>query len=196
MKKFNHLSLLQEALNGNHRGIIRNLFEPKHITLGLHFPRYYYLRGKILVDDVNELIDEQIPTFTFEKLVQLLFEDILYLAKERSAFEMAKAFKQFLLKKEKREEEAVQDLHQINEYQFEFRTQRKKREEHYVFHPVSFHRKLLLRGEILIHDMIKALPELKITLQEVITLRYIDCMEQVENNNPIIIKNIIAAFDK
>lgn len=196
MKKFNHLSLLQEAINGNHKGILRNLLEPKHITLGLKFPRYHYLRGQVLVDDVNDLIDEHIPTFTFEKLVQLLFEDVLHLAKEKSTLDLAKAFRVFLLKKEEREAITIKDLHKINEYQFEFRNYKKRKDETFVIHHVSFQRKQLLRGELLIHDMMKALPELSISLPEVIQLRFIDCMDQVEKNNPTIIRNIIAAFER
>lgn len=152
------------------------------------------MRGKVLVEDVNDCLDQGDPLFTFDRLIQLLYEDVLMKTREITADKLS-----HLLLKQAQEQEnyffqEVPAVKQHSPYHFEIQKVKQRKSIPVIRTKIKFSRKNIYRGEVLLHDLSKVNENFNLSLEEVIVVRYLECMKQVQKNNPEILRNILSAI--
>lgn len=193
MKKFSQLDLIHNAVVSGAGEVINRIFESKYATLYIKIPKYDYLRGKVLVSDINDLLDEDNKPYTLEELFHLLFEDLLkqmaygdLLQNKQGSFDLETMATFFMSKKEEffisqsRIEQAwVQET--PNLFKVEDRVISKKAD--IVEFPLRMFKKVALRGEVFLYDMAEVCPGFNLTLEESIAIHYCHVMKNVKQGN-------------
>lgn len=193
MRKFSQLDLIHNAIVTGTGEVFQKLFESKYVKLDITIPKYELLRGKALVSDVNEILSAhgQSP-ITIDDLFTLLYMDFLHQIK--SGTDLA-AFGELLLRKKKEQEEdsyKVKDVIQRNPFQFELQDKIIKNKKSLIVYPIKITRKAAWRGEVLLYDISQVVPDLNISLEELISIRYQDVMKSVKKGNVDVLRAIIA----
>lgn len=195
MKKFSQFDLIRTAVVGGTGNVLNRLFESKYVQLEIVVPKYDFLRGQMLVSDVNDLLDEKDDKFTIDQLFGLLYKDFLRQIQQGTDIV---ALGQFILReiRDQHTEHTItkRDIKQLSptHYVFEDRQVRKKRTENpLVVYPIRLLKKLVLRGEVLLYDLSDQFPDLHLTLEELIALRYRDVMKEVKAGNVNVFQAIV-----
>lgn len=203
MKKFSQLNLIHNAVVSGTGEIINRFFESKYVTLYIQVPRYDFLRGKVLVSDINELLDEDIKPYTLEELFQLLFEDLLKQmaygdllksTKKQAGFDLETMANFFMNKKEELFIDQSQTEHALIQetdslFTFEDRIISKKVDK--VEFPLRLLKKIALRGEVFLYDMAEVCPGFDLTLEESITIHYCHVMKSVKQGDHNVLRRIL-----
>ncbi|MFI9225248.1 hypothetical protein ACIGQ5_22420 [Peribacillus frigoritolerans] len=201
MKKFSQLNLINNAVVSGTGEIINRFFESKYVTLYLNIPRYDYLRGKVLVSDINDLLDEEIKPYTLEELFQLLFEDLLkqiaygdLLQNKQGSFDLKTMANFFMSNKEEifiSQRRTEQTWVQENPNLFTVSDKVISKKADIVEFPLRMLKKVALRGEVFLYDMAEVCPGLNLTLEESIAIHYCHVMKSIKQGNHDILRRIL-----
>ncbi|WP_445506749.1 hypothetical protein [Niallia sp. 03190] len=190
-KSYSEFNILQNKLTGAHRekGLLQHFFSArKYLTIKL--PYYSYLRGLIFIDDLKDNYPEEVP-FTFDTghLLHMLYSDFMSQVKrgvkneEVGAYLKESMAKYFPVKTvEKRVFKKLSNtLFQFEEVA-ELEEEVEDEEERTAYLDIRMRDKIILRGEVLIHDLAPFLDGVSITVEQLISIIYLDFIKTVQDN--------------
>ncbi|MFD0051512.1 hypothetical protein ACFVHQ_19705 [Actinomycetes bacterium NPDC127524] len=199
-KSYSSLNLLQQKLKGAApKGFFEYIFSSrKYLTLTVNY--YDYLRGKVFVEDMLDMYEDVPSSFDIAVLIHLLYDD--FITQIRKGIDN-KQIAGFLIagKKEhlsnKKEQKRV--LKALNQHIFAFETIEEDivpengDNEKEASITIRMKESEVLRGEVFLHDLSPYLMDEHITIEELITILYLDFINQIkENGNSTSIqKNIL-----
>ena len=199
MKKFSQSDLLSSfAVNGAGK-FVNRFFESKYERIYIKIPELDYKRGNVFILDINDLIRTTSNIrFSFEKLLNLLYLDLLRQVQQGMDLE---AFGYSLIEKKQLQEQrlykTIKNVRRQNEYSyiFEEKIVNAKKENSIITISFKLEKRFLYRGEVLLYDLFELFPEFKITVEELISIYYIDFITKIKHGDSNILKGIIQAID-
>jgi hypothetical protein len=193
-KSYSGLNLLHKKLSGV-SGEYKNFIDffltnRKYLTLKL--PYYDYLRGIIFLDDMRDNYGNQFPHhLDIATLIFILFEDFLVQIKrgaknqDIAAYLLAGFAKYFHTPiKEQRVMKALsKHLLQFETVEYESDDDEIQSEESkHAYLEIRIRETDILRAEVLIHELHPFLSEATITVEELMTIIYLDFIETIKND--------------
>lgn len=199
MKKFSKSDLLSSfAINGAGK-FVNRFFESKYEVIYISIPELDYKRGNVFILDINDLIRTTSNIrFSIEKLLNLLYLDLLRQVQQGLDLE---AFGYSLMEKKQQQEQrlykTVKSVKRQNAYSYIFEENivNTKKENSTITISFKLEKRFLYRGEILLYDLYELFPDLKITVEELISIYYIDFITKVKHGDSNILKGILQAID-
>jgi hypothetical protein len=203
-KSYSGLNLLQKKLTGlteDYKGFIDYFFTSrKYMTLKL--PYYMYLRGIIFIDDLRENYKEQVPpSLNIATLIYILYNDFMKQVK-RGAATNAEIASYLMKGKEKYfhspkvEKRVIKALtkHLLELETIEEEIEEPTSDEKFAYLDIRIRDSEILRCEVLIHELEPYFKEIDLSVEEVMTIIYLDFVTTVKNegNSTKIQKSILA----
>ncbi|QHE63949.1 hypothetical protein FHE72_23445 (plasmid) [Rossellomorea vietnamensis] len=198
MKKYSRFDLMSSAVLDNAGGLIHRLFESRHARLNVKVSTYHLKRAQVFVGTINEIVeDETDMILTVEMLTEMLYKDFLRSIDEGTTLDMLSKW----IRSVRVDENGEQDLsihHYLNESKelnvADIKRQlksRHKKTENFTYISVKIDKQHILKGEVLLHDLHEAHPDLELDVEEFLSLRFKDIILQVKSGNYEILKNIV-----
>ncbi|NDI36618.1 hypothetical protein [Chengkuizengella sediminis] len=190
MKKFSQLNFINKAIIGDSGEVLNGLFSSKYAKLDIRLPEYDFKRGKVLVGDINKLLDPEDEKLTITELINLLYENLLreILTNKEHHFIESIAYAYMEKKSNYRVFQNTEVVWPDNQ----FPTTKALRKNYSIIDiPIKILKEATLRGEVLLHDMFEAYSEFNVTLEEIIAIHYIDVMSEIKKGNNAVVRNII-----
>jgi hypothetical protein len=195
-KSYSGLNLLQKKLSGvsgEYKNFI-DFFLTNRKYLTLKIPYYDYLRGIIFLDDMRDNYGKEFPLrLDIASLIFILFDDFLVQIKRGAKNQDIAAYllegidKYFHTpKKEQRVMKALsKHLLQFETVAVEYESdhdeiQTEKNKHAYL--EIRIRETDVLRAEVLIHELHPFLSEATITVEELMTIIYLDFIETIKND--------------
>ncbi|KZE67997.1 hypothetical protein AWM68_17655 [Fictibacillus phosphorivorans] len=208
IKSYSGLNLLQKHLKGisETKGFL-SYFLSSHRYLNIQMPYYDYLRGKIFINDLRDNHVDSVPyNFDINDLIWMLYQDFLNQVKKGAQNDQIAAYlvggKQRYFKKQKKAKKVMKPL---TEHVFTFEIVDEEVEENTdsednaktAYLDIRISESELLRGEVLIHDLTAYLKGVEVSIEEVVTIVYLDFIENVKSNgNSVKVQKSILAHMK
>ena len=201
-KSYSRLNLLQRKLQGlsPSKGLFDYIFGNRRY-LKIIIGYYDYIRGEVFIDDMFDMYEDVPHGFNLAVLIHLLYKDFLNqikkgnINKQVAGFLMSKK-EQYMgeVKVEKRVMKALSD------HLFTFETIEKEvieedfEKEKKAHITIQMKETEILRGEIFLHDLSPYLKDQHITIEDLLTILYLDFIAQVkeEGNSVKVQKNILS----
>lgn len=205
MKKFSRFDLLNNVVLSPTGDIINRMFDSKYARLDIWVPQYDLKRAQVFVSTVNDLLDnedEDIELFSIDKFIILLYEDFLRQIDYGMTLEtLGNAIRNKLNELEVRNIK-VTHYHDNQENKIELNdivrhmNQKKEIQRMNQERLISFRilKKYVLRGEVLLHDLSELHPDIHLTVEELICLRFRDVLNQIKKGDYSILANIVNAL--
>lgn len=166
-----------------------DLFLANRKLIEIQLPYYAYIRGKVFLDDLRDNYGEEVPySLDIAYLIFLLYSDFLTQLKKGLKHEDVGAYlvqrkeKYFnLAKKERRVMKA------LTKHLLEFDTLEEDTEiitsekEKTAYIELTMAEGMILRGEVLIHDLQPYLKGFDLSVEQLITIVYMDFISSVRN---------------
>ncbi|GGG18655.1 hypothetical protein [Paenibacillus abyssi] len=195
-KRFNLISDRLQEIASPQRSILGNLFgrlsKTPTVGLRLRFPQYDYLRAEMFVEDLLELCDYEI-TFQVDDLISILYKDFLVQVAQGTNQ------KQLLIKLKEKQDRHFRVSDKVAEYVWLnpnhlHRTEKNvPRKVKYLMMEMQILRKAALRGEVFLMDLSQLDPEFTLTLDQLISILFIDFVSELKSGNDAdLVQNIIA----
>jgi hypothetical protein len=196
MKKFSRLNLLNNAVMDNTGGLIHRLFESNYARLDIKVSLYDLKRAQVFVGTVNDIVEEELDTlFTLERLANLFYVDFLRQIDRGMNMDTLAKWIRSLQEPEDSDisiNHYLQDTSELNIDELKRHLKKKNaRKEEDTFISVKMKKQLVLRGEVLLHDLHELHPDLQLDVEEFLELRFKDIMKQVKSGDYTILKNIV-----
>lgn len=194
-------------MTADFKGMFHSIFAAKkYITVKL--PYYDYLRGQVFIEDVKDNYPEEISSFSsfnISQFVYILYLDFMkqikkgvkneevanYLSISMDKYFPAKIIQKRVFNKinnnlfQYEEYEVEEDLEEEGEEEGE--------EEKSAYLTIRIQQKVILRGEILLHDLAPFLKGKAITVEQVMAIIYLDFIKSVqENGNSVAVQQSIV----
>ncbi|MDP5276100.1 hypothetical protein [Chengkuizengella axinellae] len=192
MKKFSRLNFLNKAIIGDSGEVLNGLFSSKYAKLDIKLPEYDFKRGKVLVGDINRWLDTEDEKLTITELINLLYENLLkdIITNKEHHFIENIAYTYMEKKRNypifKKKEVLWPD--QNHPYP---PSKPLNSNDRIIVIPIKILKESTLRGEVFLHDMYEAYSEFNVTLEEIITIHYIDVMSEIKKGNNTIVRSIL-----
>jgi len=195
LSKLNLISGRLQEITAPQKGIFATLFGtvnkvPK-VDLRIQIPQYEFLRAEMFVEDLMELCDYEI-SLQVDELIAILFKDFLTTI-ARGAIQ-----KQLMVKlMEKRETyfrptETVKEYVNLTPNHLRLSEQVVSKKVKWVVLQLEVTRKTALRGEVFLMDLMQLDPKFQMSLEELISVLFIDFVVQLKaGNDGKMIQNII-----
>lgn len=154
--------------------------EKENISLVLEIPKYELLRLQTVVDDLIELCDNEID-YSLDELIFFVYYDIVYQA--RCGKLKYSSFSKRILELHKKYHEPIVEavFTQVEENHWTRIEKAIPRDNRYIQYPIKLERKHIVRGNILVMDIMRHLKEeIDLGLNELLTLILIDFVSEVE----------------
>lgn len=204
-KSYSQLKLLANKVlqHEEKRGFFSSLFYGDQQYLVLNLPYFDFLRGKVYVNDLIELLDEAPQELTIFDLINALYIDFMHQVKKGLSFKKIAPFlidskKKYLLHQV--EERRV--LKQVKENIFSFEPVREvvqiQREENKMAEiTIRMREDSIYRGEIFLNDVSAFMNGEVITFEELLSILYLDFIHRIkENGNSItVMESILDNLD-
>ncbi|MDQ1005395.1 hypothetical protein QFZ28_005973 [Neobacillus niacini] len=200
-KSYSSLNLLQQKLQGisSSKGFFEYIFSNrKYLTIVIGY--YDYLRGKVFIEDMYDMYEDVPHGFDLGVLIHLLYKDFMTQIKKGDVNKQVAGFllsgkKQFLQvnKVEKRVMKALSQnlftFESIEEDTFEEEVEKEKK----AYLTIRIKESEILRGEVFLHDLTPYLKNQHITIEELLTILYLDFIHQIkeQGNSVKVQKNIL-----
>lgn len=208
-KSYSSWNLLKEQLSGeDNRGFFRYLFtNRKYITVKI--PYIDYIRGKVFIQDLRDNFKEEVPfQFDFSILLYMLYDDYLTQIKRgvnpgHIADYLITGTKSYFPNKVK--EKRIMKPLTKNIFAFETVEEEYIEPDEYVepeedktaYLELRVKESEILRGEVLIHDLEPFLNGLQLSIEEMITIIYLDFIKSVkQDGNSLKVQRSILAHIK
>lgn len=217
MKSFSKFNLIKSKLNEGKKSLLDIILEPKFKYVDIEIPHYDYLRGNVLLSDL-EMVEEDCPNIDIGQLINLLYIQFLHRIRKGSGVDeqgrkkildlnilgqqIASKMEHYQIldspvtrKKQRKLAPASPNLFTLQE--FEVVENRTIQREQVAIVTVRMKISELYRGEILLNDIYNINNEYEIQLEQLIAMLYIDFITIIkqEGNTEAILKNIIDAFE-
>lgn len=204
-KSYSQLKLLANKVlqNEEKRGLFNSLFFGNQRYLVLNLPYFDFLRGKVYVNDLIELLEDAPHDLTIFDLINALYIDFMHQVKKGLSFKKIAPFlidskKKYLLPQV--EERRV--LKQVRENIFSFEPVREvvqiQREENEMAEiTIRMREDSIYRGEIFLNDVSAFMNGEVITFEELLSILYLDFIHRIkENGNSItVMESILDNLD-
>ncbi len=199
-KSYSQWNVLQERLSNQKDSLLDFLFTSKYRYIEIKLPYYEYLRGQVFCQDFMDLFDEAPYTFSVVDLMSILFEDFLnQIKKGNTQYESMARFlvdnKYKYLEPPKKE---TRVLKKVNTNLFSFETTEevmsvKEEDSRKAYLTVKIRDKVLLRGEIFLHDLSPFLHKEQLQIEELFAILYLDFIAKIKEkgNNVDVMKAIL-----
>lgn len=194
MKSFSKANLISERLEDIMRPkpfwkSLLQLSRSSKIGMSVKLPHYEYFRLEMFIEDLMELTDHEL-NMEMVDLIAILYDD--FLATLTSGTNQQELAKKLLVKRDKYlfPKQVIDDHIQITENHTRFIERVVKKKVRWVQINVSFSRKSVLRGEVLLMDL-----SIDLTLEEMITILLIDFATKLkEGNSASVVKSILRSI--
>ncbi len=198
MKKFSRYDLLNNTVMDSAGGIMSKLFESKTVRMDIEASLYDLKRAQVFVGTVNEIIQEQSDiVYTIEKLMAMIVQDFLRAIDYGLTLEDLAKWVRSLQEPSASAEDIKVHHYQGNgsglnleDLKAQYRKQSRRTEEK-TYISARIEKKYILRGEVLLHDLREVAPDLDISVEEFVSLRFKDIMQQIKQGNYEVLKNIV-----
>lgn len=204
-KSYSRLNILQERFSsyGEAKGFFKYMLNQRKV-ITVTVPYYEYLRGIVFCDDLKENFIDEVPfQFDLTLLIFLLYDDFLAQIKRGSA--KNEQISNYLLagKKKYFQQRTVEKkiIKPLNQYLLTFETieeeeeaELSSEEEKKAYLDIRIKETEVLRGEILLNDLEPFMMGTNITIEELITIVYLDFIENIkqQGNSVKVQKSILA----
>lgn len=200
-KSYSSLNLLQQKLTGSSssKGFLDYFFNNrKYLTLV--FGYYDYLRGKVFIEDIFDMYDDVPNEFDLDVLIHLLYRDFMNQIKKGTDNKQIAGFllagKAQYLNVKKTEKRIMKAL---TEHVFSFESleeeviEEKSDEDKEAHLTIRMKEAEVLRGEIFLHDLSPFLKDVHLTIEDLLTILYLDFIKQIKEhgNSAKVQKNIL-----
>ena len=164
-------------------------------------PYYDYIRAKIFIEDLRDNYKEEIPyQFDIAVLLHMLYDDFLTQVKKGAKNEQIANYllagKRRYFQKKPQQKRVMKP---ITQYIFEFETIEeeddvKAEEDKTAYIELRMRESEVLRGEVLAHDLLCFTKGVEISVEEMITIVYLDFIQNVksEGNSLKVQKSILS----
>ncbi|MHC8523991.1 hypothetical protein ACPJHQ_26075 [Rossellomorea sp. H39__3] len=198
MRKFSRFDLLNNTVLDNAGGIVSRFFESKVVRIDVETSIYDLKRAQVFVGTVNEIIEEQTDiVYTMEMLLAMIVQDFLRAIEYGLTLEdLAKWVRSLQEPPESPGEIKVHHYQgdgsglNLEDLKAQYRKQSRRTEEK-THISARIEKKYILRGEVLLHDLREVAPDLDIGVEEFVSLRFKDIMQQIKQGNYEVLKNIV-----
>ncbi|WP_066297409.1 hypothetical protein [Bacillus sp. FJAT-29937] len=206
-KSFSQLNLLQKKLsNIGEKSWFDNFFTSKYRFIELKLPLYEYLRGKVFIEDIVDLYEEEEESIdiSINQLIDILYIDFLSQIKKGVSFEnMAN----YLVSKKQQylspPTSQKRIMKRVNTNLFTFKTVEEEvsitpeEESQHAYITLKIKEAALLRGEVFLHDLTPYLAGHSLQIEEVIIILYLDFIEKIKDkgNNLEVMKAIVNRLE-
>lgn len=147
----------------------------KYVELDIKAEEVDFLRAEVFIDDINQLTDGQFNRFSIEDLVLLLYMD--FLAQIRDNIDTLN-IGQTLQVKYTEYYPAQKQYRALQEQETSFSTRKR-----WMKLNIRIKRSAALRGEVFIHDVRLLLPGFILTLDDILSVLYIDFIHELRKGN-------------
>ncbi|WP_437834556.1 hypothetical protein ACQRXC_29150 (plasmid) [Niallia taxi] len=203
-KSYSSLNVLSEKMTADFKGMFHSIFAAKkYITVKL--PYYDYLRGQVFIEDVKDNYPEEISSFSsfnISQFVYMLYLDFMKQIKrgvknEEVANYLSKSMDKYFpvnIIQKRVFNKINNNLFQYEEYEIEEDLEEVEgEEEKYAYLTIRIQQKVILRGEILLHDLAPFLKGKAITVEQLMAIIYLDFIKSVkENGNSVAVQQSIV----
>ena len=202
-KSYSEFNILQNKLTESFRekGMLEHFFSSrKYLTITL--PYYQYLRGLIFIDDLRDNYPDEVPfNFNMAYLLHMLYKDFMrqvkkgvnneevanYLKESMAKYFPVKMVEQRVFKKVSStlfQFETVEDVEKDTELE----------DERTAHLDIRMRDKVILRGEVLLHDLSPYLGGLRVSVEHLIAIIFLDFIKSVQaNGNSSAVQGAIVA---
>ncbi|MDR4950403.1 hypothetical protein [Neobacillus cucumis] len=201
-KSYSKLNLLQKKLQGlSYPKSFLDYLLGSRKSLTIVTDYYDYIRGEVFIDDMFDINDDVPRGFDLAVLIHLLYKDFLTQIKKGSINEQVARFllsgkARYLGEKKinrrvmKALTEHVFTFESIEEEIIEEESKREKK----AYITIQMKESEILRGEIFLHDLSPYLSNQNITIEDLLTILYLDFINQIkeQGNSDKIQKNILS----
>ncbi len=198
MRKYSRLDLLSSAVLDNAGGLVSKFFEAKTVRLDIRIGVYDLKRAQVFVGTVNEIVEDQTDEIlTVEGLIDMILKD--FLRQIDYGLTLADLAKWVRSLQEPAEESRDIEVHHylgegsgmnLEDLKAQYRRQAKRTDD-IAYLSTRVEKKYILRGEVLLHDLREVAPDLDISVEEFVALRFKDIMQQIKQGNYEVLKNIV-----
>lgn len=200
-RSYSSLDLLQQKLKGSYsqKGFFDFIFNSrKYLTLVIGY--YDYLRGKVFIDDMYDMYEDIPNGFDLAVLIHLLYKDFITQIKKGAENKQVAGFllagKVEYLEEKKIEKRVMKAL---TEHVFTFESieediiEERHNKEKKAYLTIRMKESEILRGEIFLHDLSPFLKDQHLTIEDLLTILYLDFIKQIkENGNSVKVqKNLL-----
>lgn len=211
-KSFSKLNLLSQDYISPFKSGLSKLLQLDLAKLTIILPYYDYLRGLVFIDDVKQVFEDEAPEeLDLAALLSLLHDDFLYHTQKgvRSHQETINFLlngKQTYFKKPKPKQNQKEKIKQVQLNTFIFLHEEDEddveeeiaqpEEDNMVIEMVMRKAKIQ-RTEILLYDLSSYMDQDRITVEELITILYLDFIDRIKKggNNEKIMRSIIKGVE-
>ncbi|MEQ2527591.1 hypothetical protein WMO40_12835 [Bacillaceae bacterium CLA-AA-H227] len=217
MQKYSKLELLKNKIQEESKGFWAALMEPHYRYVEIELPYYDYLRGNVLIEDIFEITEDCPTSLNLVSLISLLYIQFLSQIKKgvttvnnrKQGLDLLTISHKLINLKESIygpkfvEKIKIEQFNQLTpnswgleEYEEEVERKISKAEKN-AYLTIRMKSNQIYRGEILIHDLCNVNEEFDLTLEEIISLLYIDFIRKIkaEGNDERIMKSIVSAYE-
>lgn len=207
MKRFySRLGILNRELTPSNKESLSFLrqFLPKSRYLTIVLPYYDYLRGQCFIDDLRDNFGEDFPIFFgMGELLYLLYDDFLMQIKQGANNDkickyLMDSYNKYF-KPPKRTKTVMKPITK-NFIQFETIEEeiQSDNDEKKAYLTVKLKESEVLRGEVLLFDLSPKMGNLEISVEQMITIIYLDFIERVksEGNSMDVQKSLVAKLKR
>jgi hypothetical protein len=218
VRSLSKLDLLKNKFQEEAKTFWQILKEPKFKYIDIVIPYYDYLRGQVLLADMEKILDN-CPGIDLGKLINLLY--LQFLSQIRKGITTVNNRKQGLdlnilsyklisLKNEYIEEPPklvekiqIEEFKQITpttwilQEQVEEIEHTSKEKPKNAYLTIRIKNQEVYRGEVLIYDLQQINPELSLNVEELIQILYMDFITKIkkDGNSDSVMKSIVAAYE-
>lgn len=206
MKSFSKFNLIKSKLFEGKKSFLDLLLEPKYQYVDIEVPHYDYLRGNVLLSDI-EMVAEDCSPINIAQLIYLLYLQFLHQVRKGTSLDslshsiILKMEEYDLLdsptirKKNTKLAPVSPNLFALQE--FEEKDPLSVRKEKTACITLRMKISEIYRGEILLHDMYQLNNEYELNVEQLMAMLYIDFIHTIkrEGNDEELIKRILQAFD-
>ena len=201
-KSYSRLNLLQKKLKGisSPKSFFDFIFgDGKYLTIIIGY--YDYIRGEVFIDDLSDIYEDVPRGFDLAVLIHLLYKDFLTQIKKGNINKQVAGFllsgKTRYLGEKKVEKRVMKAL---TEHVFTFESieeevlGEEEEKEKKAYLTIKMKESEILRGEIFLHDLTPYLKDQHVTIEELLTILYLDFINQIkeQGNSDKVHKNIIS----
>ncbi|MCM3216763.1 hypothetical protein ABER75_11750 [Niallia taxi] len=198
-KSFSGLDILNGRMTGAYKGFFQSFFSSKKY-ISIKLPYYDYLRGQVFIQDLKDNYPEAITSYIdIGHLIELLYKDFLNQIKrgvknEDVAIYLKQSMEKYFPVKVIEKRVFKQVNHHLFQYEemAEMDDEDEENEEKFAYIEIRYSEKVILRGEILLYDLTPFLDNTTITVEQLISIIYLDFIKRVqEHGNSVTVQQTI-----
>lgn len=205
MKSFSKFNIIKSKLNEGKKSFLDMILEPKYQYIEIEVPHYDYLRGNVLLSDIEMVVAEG-PSIDIAQLINLLYLQFLYQVRKGADLSTlahsvvnkmieCNIWNSTIMKKEKKLTGVTPNLFVLKEYDTAEIQEKPKQKQAFI--TIRMKISEIYRGEVFLHDIYNLNNDYIITVEELISMLYIDFIKTIKQagNDEKVIYNIINAFE-